>query len=85
MYPLSPRRQVPPEIQRPDYADTGNHDNKQVERIKAIDRKKNCKGIPKSEFMAKRSEIRVLNADEIEGIKKACQVKNRNRNREHRA
>lgn len=25
--------------------------------------------------MAKRSEIRVLNADEIEGIKKACQVK----------
>lgn len=42
---------------------------------KQLTEKKNCKGIPKSEFMAKRSEIRVLNADEIEGIKKACQVK----------
>jgi hypothetical protein len=33
------------------------------------------KGIPKSEFMARSSEIKVLNPQEIEGVKKACKVK----------
>ena len=33
------------------------------------------KGIPKSEFMARSSEIKVLNAKEIEGVKDACKVK----------
>ncbi|KAG1183714.1 hypothetical protein G6F35_015275 [Rhizopus arrhizus] len=32
------------------------------------------KGIPKSEFMARSSEIKVLNSQEIEGIKKACKI-----------
>jgi methionyl aminopeptidase len=53
VYPLSPRRNVPESIQRPDYSETG---------------------IPKSEFMARGSEIKVLNEKEIEGVRKACTV-----------
>lgn len=31
-------------------------------------------GIPKSEFMARGSEIKVLNSKEIEGVREACRV-----------
>ncbi|KAI9251897.1 peptidase M24, structural domain-containing protein [Phascolomyces articulosus] len=53
VYPLSPRREVPEHIPRPDYAETG---------------------IPKSEFMAPRSEIRVMSPEEIQGIREACRI-----------
>ncbi|KAK4520745.1 uncharacterized protein ATC70_006625 [Mucor velutinosus] len=53
VYPLSPRRQVPAEIARPDYSETG---------------------ISKSEYMARSSDIKVCNAEEIEGIRKACAI-----------
>ncbi|KAG2231778.1 hypothetical protein INT48_004057 [Thamnidium elegans] len=53
VYPLSPRRTVPEDIPRPDYAETG---------------------IPKSEFMARSSEIKVLNSKEVEGVREACRI-----------
>lgn len=31
-------------------------------------------GIPKSEFMARSSEIKVLNSKEVEGVREACRV-----------
>lgn len=34
-------------------------------------------GIPKSEFSARGNAIRVLNAEEIEGVRKACKVRQR--------
>jgi len=35
-------------------------------------------GISKSEYMARSSDIKVCNAEEIEAIKKACTVSNSN-------
>ncbi|KAI8981943.1 methionine aminopeptidase 1 [Mycotypha africana] len=53
VYPLSPRREVPKEIERPDYAESS---------------------IPISEQMARGNAIRVLNKEEIEGMRKACKI-----------
>ena len=69
VYPLSPRREVPKEIGRPDYSETGT--------LKRELGNTNCNllpGIPKSEFMEARHQIKVLNAEEIEGMRKACRV-----------
>ncbi|CEG81117.1 Putative Methionine aminopeptidase [Rhizopus microsporus] len=52
VYPLSPMRQVPKEIMRPDYAETS---------------------IPISEQRT-RSIMRVLNPEEIEAMRKVCQI-----------
>ncbi|KAI8977204.1 methionyl aminopeptidase 1 [Mycotypha africana] len=53
VYPLSPRRAVPPEIARPDYAETG---------------------IPRSEILARNSDIKVCTPEEIEAIRVACKI-----------
>ncbi|KAG2219598.1 hypothetical protein INT45_004849 [Circinella minor] len=53
VYPLSPRRQVPDHIEKPDYVETG---------------------IPKSEFLPTRSEIRVLSPEEIAGVREASRI-----------
>ncbi|CDS05260.1 hypothetical protein LRAMOSA07789 [Lichtheimia ramosa] len=54
VYPLSPRRAVPEDIRRPDYAESG---------------------IPTSEIATRRSnQIKVLNAEEIEGMRKVCKI-----------
>ncbi|GAA5806922.1 hypothetical protein MFLAVUS_000271 [Mucor flavus] len=64
VYPLSPRRTVPEDIPRPDYAETELLTNGILSAI----------GIPKSEFMARSSEIKVLNSKEVEGVREACRI-----------
>lgn len=74
VYPLSPRREVPAEIAKPDYSETGNF-NICVFYIVFFNRLLFCIiGISKSEYMARSSDIKVCNAEEIEAIKKACTV-----------
>ncbi|CDH49588.1 methionine aminopeptidase 1 [Lichtheimia corymbifera JMRC:FSU:9682] len=54
VYPLSPKREVPAHIKRPDYAETG---------------------IPISEQRVRSSSvIKVLNAEEIEGMRTVCKL-----------
>ncbi|KAI8374746.1 peptidase M24, structural domain-containing protein [Radiomyces spectabilis] len=53
VYPLSPQREVPKSIERPDYAVTG---------------------IPISEQKTRGSAIKVLDKDEIEGMRKVCKI-----------
>ncbi|KAI8083367.1 methionine aminopeptidase 1-like protein [Gilbertella persicaria] len=54
VYPLSPRREVPEGIMRPDYAETS---------------------IPISEQNVRSSStIKILNAEEIEGMRKVCKI-----------
>lgn len=73
VYPLSPRRTVPEDIPRPDYAETGNFFILFLVEL-LTNGILSAIGIPKSEFMARSSEIKVLNSKEVEGVREACRV-----------
>lgn len=72
----TPRRTVPAQIPRPDYAATGKPSRKTVClcRVKGVVYD-SCTGIPESERESKRANVmKVLNPAEIQGMRTACKV-----------
>jgi methionyl aminopeptidase len=74
VYPLTPTRSVPEHIPRPDHAEDGMY-MVSLNTMQSINPNSTFTGTPVAE-LAERGEtnIKVLNAEEIEAMRKVCKV-----------
>jgi hypothetical protein len=85
-YPLSPKREIPAHIVKPDYADHRESSSPALARRRFgqwICSSRPAQGMSACEAVRERS-VKVLNADEIEAMRKVCRVSCRSRCREAR-